>query len=60
MTIPYLDLKRVTALHEEEIQQAVAEVVGSGWYLQGQALHRFEEHYAQYIGTKYCVGVANG
>ena len=60
MTIPYLDLKRMTALHEEEIQQAVAEVVGSGWYLQGQALHRFEEHYAQYIGTKYCVGVANG
>lgn len=60
MNIPYLDLKRVTALHGEEIQQAVAEVVGSGWYLQGRALHQFEMNYAKFIGTKHCVGVANG
>ena len=60
MNIPYLDLKAVTALHGEEIQTAVAEVVGSGWYLQGRALQQFEQHYADYIGTKYCVGVANG
>ena len=60
MNIPYLDLKKVTALHAEKIQQAMAEVVGSGWYLQGQALQQFEQHYAQYIGTKYCVGLANG
>ncbi|MBO4674332.1 MAG: DegT/DnrJ/EryC1/StrS family aminotransferase [Bacteroidaceae bacterium] len=60
MNIPYLDLKAVTALHGEEIQAAVAEVVGSGWYLQGRALQQFEQHYAEYIGTKYCIGVANG
>ena len=60
MNIPYLDLKAVTALHGEEIQTAVAEVVGSGWYLQGRALQQFEQHYADYIGTKHCVGVANG
>ena len=60
MNISYLDLKKVTALHDDEIQQAVAEVVGSGWYLQGEAVQRFEQHYAEYIGTQYCVGVANG
>ena len=60
MNIPYLDLKNVTALHGTEIQQAVAEVVGSGWYLQGSALQQFEQHYAAYIGTRCCVGVANG
>lgn len=60
MNIPYLDLKAVTALHGDEIQQAVAEVVGGGWYLQGEAVQRFERHYADYIGTQYCVGVANG
>ncbi len=60
MNIPYLDVKAVTALHGEEIQTAVAEVVGSGWYLQGRALQQFEQHYAEYIGTKHCVGVANG
>ena len=60
MKIPYLELKDVTALHEAEIQQAVAEVVGSGWYLQGRALQQFEQHYADYIGTHFCIGVANG
>lgn len=60
MNIPYLDLKAVTALHGDEIQQAVADVVGSGWYLQGEAVQRFEQHYADYIGTRHCVGVANG
>jgi len=60
MNIPYLDLKAVTALHGEEIQTAVAEVVGGGWYLQGAAVQQFEQHYAAYIGTRHCVGVANG
>ena len=60
MNIPYLDLKAVTALHGEEIQKAVAEVVGGGWYLQGAAVLQFEQHYAAYIGTRHCVGVANG
>lgn len=60
MNISYLDLKKVTAQHGDEIQKAVAEVVSSGWYLQGHALRQFEQHYAQYIGTRYCIGVANG
>ena len=60
MNIPYLNLKAVTALHGQEIQQAVADVVGSGWYLQGEAVQRFESHYAHYIGTQHCIGVANG
>ena len=58
--IKFLDLKAVTLLHADEIHEAVARVVDSGWYLQGSENAAFEEHYAQYIGTKYCVGVANG
>ena len=60
MTIPYLSLKSMIELHADEIQQAVAAVVNSGWYLQGKAVEQFEQHYAQYIGTRHCVGVANG
>ncbi|MDE7117137.1 MAG: DegT/DnrJ/EryC1/StrS family aminotransferase, partial [Bacteroidaceae bacterium] len=60
MTIPYLNLKAMTNLHADEIQQAIAQVVDSGWYLQGEAVHQFEQHYAQYIGTTHCIGVANG
>lgn len=58
--IKFLDLKAVTLLHADEIHEAVARVVDSGWYLQGSENAAFEEHYAQYIGTRYCVGVANG
>lgn len=47
-------------MHGEEIQAAVKRVVDSGWYLQGDENARFEADYAQYIGTKYCIGCANG
>lgn len=47
-------------MHGEEIQAAVSRVVESGWYLQGEENARFEKNYAEYIGTKHCLGVANG
>lgn len=60
MNIPFLSLKDVTALHGAEINEAVSRVVNSGWYLQGKENEQFEQHYAEFIGTKYCVGCANG
>lgn len=58
--IPFLSLKDVTDSHGKEIREAVNRVVDSGWYLQGEENKRFEENYAKYIGTKYCIGCANG
>lgn len=58
--IPFLSLKDVTAQHGAEIEEAVLRVVRGGWYLQGEENKRFEENYANYIGTKYCIGCANG
>ena len=58
--IPFLSLREVTGLHAAEIQEAVKRVVESGWYLQGAENARFEEDYASFIGSKYCVGCANG
>ncbi len=60
MDIPFLSLKDVTALHSDEINEAVSRVVNGGWYLQGEENKRFEENYAQYIGSPYCIGCANG
>ncbi|MCR4584047.1 MAG: DegT/DnrJ/EryC1/StrS family aminotransferase [Prevotella sp.] len=56
----YLDLKLMAARHAEEIQAAVRSVVDGGWYLKGEATRSFEEHYANYIGTRCCVGCGNG
>ena len=58
--INFLSLKEVTALHGAEINEAVSRVVNSGWYLQGEENKRFEDNYAKFIGTKYCIGCANG
>ena len=58
--IKYLDLKRINDCHDRELRQAIDEVLQSGWYLKGEATHRFEQHYADFIGTKHCIGCANG
>ena len=58
--IPFLSLKSITAKYSNEINAAVERVVSSGWYLQGKENETFENNYANYIGSKYCIGVANG
>jgi dTDP-4-amino-4,6-dideoxygalactose transaminase len=54
--IKYLDLKAINAPYEH----AADEVLRSGWYLKGEATRQFEAHYADYIGTRYCIGCGNG
>lgn len=60
MTIKFLDLKQVNAQYADELHEAVRRVVDSGWYLQGKENEQFERNFAEYIGTKHCVGCANG
>jgi dTDP-4-amino-4,6-dideoxygalactose transaminase len=60
MQIPFLSLKSSNHAFEEQITQAVADVVASGWYILGDKLKKFEENFAHYCGTKHCIGVANG
>ena len=60
MTVPFLSLKDVTNMHGDEIREAARRVIDSGWYLQGKENEAFERHYAEYIGTKYSIGCANG
>ena len=60
MNIPFLSLHDVTAKYKDEIHEAVRRVVDSGWYLQGKENEQFEKHYAEYIGSKHCIGCANG
>ena len=60
MNIPFLSLQDVTAMHADEIREAARRVIDSGWYLQGKENEQFEKHYAEYIGTKHCIGCANG
>ncbi|MBV4553016.1 DegT/DnrJ/EryC1/StrS family aminotransferase [Pseudomonas sp. SWRI102] len=60
MKVNFLDLKRINASISEELVQACARVVDSGWYINGAELAKFEREFADYCGVKYCIGVANG
>ena len=60
MSIPFLSLHDVTTLHGAEINDAVKQVVNSGWYLQGKKNEQFETNYSKFIGSKYTIGCANG
>ena len=58
--INFLDLKTINDSYEPELSFAVKRVLDSGWYLLGNEVKAFEQEYARYIGTKHCIGVANG
>ena len=58
--IPYFDLKKYNQSFEPALTDAVQDVVSSGHYLLDSAVDCFEQRYAEYIGTDYAVGCANG
>ena len=58
--IKFLEIKKITDKYSIEIHHAVSRVIDSGWYLQGKENEEFERNYADYIGSNYAIGVANG
>ena len=58
--IKFLDLQKINSQYSEEIKLATNKVIDSGWYLLGSEVSLFESNYASYIGSKHCIGVANG
>jgi len=58
--IKFLDLKAINDSFEPELSLAIKRVLDSGWYLLGNEVKAFEHEYANYIGSKHCIGVANG
>lgn len=43
-----------------EIDRAIERVLKSGRYILGEEVTAFEQEFARYLGSGYCVGVANG
>jgi len=60
MRVPFLDLRQVNARHQHEMEEAMARVIASGWYVLGEEVRAFEEAFSVYCGTKFCIGVSNG
>ena len=54
------NLGRQFSLHSKEYEDKAVEVLRSGWYILGKEVEEFEKEWAEYIGSKYCVGLASG
>lgn len=53
-------LDRAYQMHQDEYEAKAVEVLRSGWYVLGKEVSSFEKAWANYVGTKHCVGLASG
>ncbi|HAU4928081.1 DegT/DnrJ/EryC1/StrS family aminotransferase [Aeromonas hydrophila] len=58
--INFLDLSAINKQYKQELKDACARVIDSGWYIMGDELRKFESEFSAYCGTKHAIGVANG
>lgn len=58
--VPINDLSRKIHANQDLLTTAINRVFSSGSYILGSEVSTFEKTFANYVGTKYCVGVANG
>lgn len=58
--ISFLDLKQINLRHKVAYEACLLELLENGWFILGNKLVQFETEFANYCGTKYCLGVANG
>lgn len=58
--IKFLDLEKINNRFRTEIDSKIKKVLDSGWYLFGEETKLFEQNFANFCGTKYCISCANG
>jgi dTDP-4-amino-4,6-dideoxygalactose transaminase len=58
--IEYENLKKVNEKLFDKYNASFDEFIKSGWYVLGKNVSKFENEFASFCGTKYCVGVASG
>lgn len=58
--VPFLDLISPHLELEEELVSAFRDALKGAAFIGGPQVEGFEREFAEFCGTKYCVGVANG
>jgi len=58
--IKFLNLKLVNQEYNDLFKEAFDKFLNTGQYILGNQLSAFEKDFAEYCGTKFCVGVSNG
>ncbi|RJQ26879.1 DegT/DnrJ/EryC1/StrS family aminotransferase [Candidatus Parcubacteria bacterium] len=60
MNIPLVDLQRQSKGLVPLIQKGIANIISTSDFILGKEVENFENNFANYVGTKYCIGVASG
>lgn len=60
MNIPFLDLKAQFKQIEQDVVPAVTEAMANGAFIGGPQVTGFEEEFAAFCDSRYCVGVGSG
>lgn len=58
--IPFASFKLIEEELKKELYAAFEGVLDSSWYVKGKEGQAFEQEFAGYCGTNYCVGCGNG
>lgn len=60
MKIPFVSFVPLEHELDKEIREAFERVYSRSWYIEGEEDTNFEQKFADFCSTKYCVGVGNG
>ncbi len=60
MKVDFIDLSRESRKYSGDILKSFKRIINSSDFILGKEVVKFEEKFAEYIGVKYCVGVASG
>ena len=58
--VPFADFQPLHNKIEEEIMKQFQEVYRNNWFINGKKVTEFEEAFADYCNSKYCIGCGNG
>lgn len=58
--ITFNDFSIDAQLYGSEYKKAFSETLTSGYFILGDNVKKFEKEFAKYLGSTYCIGVANG
>ncbi len=60
MKVPFVSFLPMEKELNEDIRNAFERVFERSWYIEGKEDEAFEQAFAKYCGTNYCVGCGNG
>tara|TARA_R100000008_G_scaffold86163_1_gene78189 strand:+ start:702 stop:1799 length:1098 start_codon:yes stop_codon:yes gene_type:complete len=60
MKVKFLDLSKQNKVFKSDFLKEVSDIVDSGAYVSGKRVEKFEQAFAEYCDSKYCVATSSG